>query len=364
MRNKLLEYKFEPQEMPPELEPSIRQIFDAYKDDLVKGATRAEARAEHWNKSDPTMVGCAILLVGKDFDLSQPSIHFGANSKPEPGMLPYPLRKCAEMQALEGALNIDREQKNGGNGKSSEPVEQGDLGVVVAVVTTSRNRNTGEAETKGEHVVDSCKQCMSDYEILKKVNRVSDDTIIYNVRLEDGKPVAGEIKRLGPLLKKFRENQPIRIENSIKDLLQVRDEMVRAFLQAVSGTEKQLYKELEERLSQLTESIRREALKEVKNFELLEEQKAQIHDLQREIREGVFAKAETLVYEYSNRILMAMLSAFEEGASKKQIITRLGLENTEINELTEGFDDEDQKLIREKLAEYLMAALANDRQST
>lgn len=362
MRNRLLDYLFEPQIIPPELENSFRQVFDAYRSNLVEAATRSEGRAEHWNKDDPTMVGCSILTVGKDFDLSQLSLHSGANSKPEPGMLAYPLRKCAEMQALEGALNIEQNAKVDKNEKSDEPVEQGDLGVVVAVVTVSKKRNTGEEDTKDYHVLDTCKQCMTDYDLLMKAGRVSEKTIIYNVRLAEDGPLVGEPVPLGPLLKKFKENQPVRVENSIKDLLLVRDDMVRAFLQEVGSTEKQLYKELEKKLLELKGQIKIEAQKgQKKDFELLDRQEKITLEFQREVTESLLSKAEILVDEYVKRIMSAMLSAFEEGASKKLIISRLGFGHVKLNEAKEGFGAEDQKLIREELGKYLLSALANGR---
>ncbi len=221
MLHELQKINFENQKIPSEVESAMRSLFDKYQDSLVSSAISAEERAVHWDdeKRKPKMhIGCTILALGKNLDLSQPAIYTGANNKPEKGdMLDYPSRKCGEMNVLENALGVGYPGKI--QAEPTEEMEKEDLGVIVAIVTVSEAQNTREADTYNHDVVYPCKQCLTNYQFLVDKGVLSLKSVIYNARIKDGKVVAGEPITVEALFDKFKDGTEERHQSTLKDLL-------------------------------------------------------------------------------------------------------------------------------------------------
>lgn len=317
MLHELQQIHFEHQEIPPDVADSLRSLFNGYEKSLVSAAVSAESRAEHWddaNRKPKMHVGCSILILNKDLDLSQPAIYTGANNKKSPEMLAYPERKCGEMNAFENTLGIDYPGKI--KAKQYEEMEKEDLGLVVAIVTASESRNTGELDTATDDVVDPCKQCMTNYEYLVQQGVLSPKTIIYNIRIKDGKVVAGQPRPLGELLEKFKDGKEELWRNAIRDLLNAR---------------KKAFEEYRHELHNVSAKYGNP-----KDYKILPNVsiKAQL-DIERERTEKIMAARGDCV----DTIISAMKSAVEEGVPKSMVVASLGLNPSVLETETPGFSN-------------------------
>jgi cytidine deaminase len=203
MLSEISKYNLEPQEIPFELESSLPQFFDGHKNSIITAAISAEERAEHHSG---VHVGCSVLALNKELDLSEPQLYTGANQKKRKGMIPWPERQCAEMQAIKQAL------------------DEG-CAFIPAIVTVSKSRNTGEKDTLDHDIMHPCKQCQVLFGELLKPERgiLSSQTIVYNARIENGQPVAEESMPLGDLLKKLKKDEEEIYLSSLQDFMEVKD---------------------------------------------------------------------------------------------------------------------------------------------
>jgi len=305
MLEKLEQIIKETKTKPSGVEEQIPQLFENYKEALIAAAISAEERALHWNKEKPVHVGCSLLALGKNLDLSMPAVYTGANIKELPGDFAYPDRKCGEMVALENitGLNDPKDEENKGEG-----VEKGDLGLILAIVTVSESFNTGEADTIDHDVLYPCKQCQTNYQFLLDKGVVSEKTVICNLRTKDGKIEKGESITLGEMFEKFRSEKEQRNLKTIGDLLEVEKRATHSYLASVE-----------------------KITIDIKN--------------QRERTERIFEELEV----YSTAVKNALKSAVEEGVSKERIVSSLKLPNIDLDKKTRGFSSAELDLIMEAL---------------
>jgi hypothetical protein len=301
---------FEHQEIPPEVEAAIWDIFKKYEDSLVAAAISAEQRAVHWDdaKRRPKMhVGCSVLVLDKSLDLSKLAIYTGANSKPKPGfMLPYPQRKCAEMNALENILGVDYKGKI--SLKPFEEVEKEDLGLILAIVTASESHNTGEEDTIDHKVVYSCKQCQTNYKYLEGLKVLSPKTVIYNIRTKDGKKEVGEPMPLGEMFSKFEDSKTKTREKSLREFVETKNEEIRIYLQKL-----EIIKfDINDRILGAEGTLEDEELS------------AEIEVLEREGRERISEAKQDCV----SNIYDAWQSAEEEGVGREDLYHNFYMEDT------------------------------------
>lgn len=316
----------------PEVSASFMRMFEGHKDALVSAAIAAEERGVHWDDTNrrPKMhVGCALLALNKNLDLSNPAVYTGANSKPVRGeMLPYPERKCAEMNALENALGVEYEGKIHSPGEEEE-----DLGAIAAIVTVSQPMNTGEVDTYDHDVVYSCKQCQRDYTHLLEEKVISEDTIIYNARIKDGKVVAGEPIPLKKLFEIFKDGSEERVQSTLKQLVIEKNAAFaeyRKYLEKRNGNKKN--HRFDDRL----------VTPDLGVASLLDRQRDRTEDLQ-------LAREACLL-----RIINAIKSAVEESAPKQRVLDSLGLEDIVLKSPTSSFSKTELEQISKKYLDFMV----------
>jgi len=337
MLNELQRFNFENPRLSPEVAEAIPKLFEGYSDSLVAAAVSAEKRAEHWDKDRPKRmhVGCSILVLGKNLDLSQPAIYTGANFKPNPGDLPYPDRKCSEMNAFENILGVQYSGKI--EAEKYEEMEGKDLGFIVAIITTSEAHNTQESDTADHDVVYPCKQCQTNYKFLLEKGIVSEKTIIYNLRTKDGKPEAGEPMELGKLLEKFAKGEEERNLKSIADMLAVQKNALTDYREAIKNIENRFGRpdEIVDIPANLDDKpYRRTLYRERDHAEAVLEEK------------GI----------YAGTVINALKSALEEGVSKERLIKSLGLTRVVIEPNSKGFNKSELEQMSQELALRLSEA--------
>lgn len=346
MLHELDRLKLEPHEINEEVERAVPQLFEAYPESLVIAAINAGKRAEHWNKEHPTEVGCSILALGEDMDFSKPELFTGANIKKQEGMLAWPRRKCAEMTALASALNHQDENseevKLANQGWTDKEMEVGSLregGVIVGIVTASEQRNTGEADTFNHDVLYSCKQCMTDYDILYQAGRISKKTVIYNIRTKNGKPVAGEPVSYEKLLEKFGTEKEQRNLKSIEEMLEAKQKAVNGYLEKVKNINENFIRQKNALIRHSPEGP----------GELEEE----LRFLQRDAVEDKWAA----FAECFDTISHALKSAAEEGVPKQRLVDSLGLPELKMSPETRGFSQNELDKILDELKKPLVENL-------
>lgn len=332
MLERLEQIKFDQATLSPEISREFSRLFEANRDALVAAAISAEERGVHWddaNRNPKMHVGCAVLALGKEMDLSSPAIYTGANSKPVRGeMLPYPDRKCAEMNALENLIGLEYE------GKIHSPDEEKeDTGPIAAIVTVSQPMNTGEVDTYDHDVVYSCKQCQRDYAHLLKENIISEDTIIYNARIKDGKVVAGQPIPLKKLFEVFKDGTEERVQTTLKQLIAEKNAAFaeyRQYLKKRNGNHKN------------GRSTNRAVSREPEVVSLLDRQRDRTEDLQ-------LARESCAL-----RIIKAVKSAAEESVPKQRILDGLGLEDVALSSATSSFSEAELEQISKKYLDFMV----------
>ncbi len=332
MLERLEQIKFPETHLSPEVSASFMRMFEGNKAAMVSAAIEAEKRGVHWddeNRNPKMHVGCAILAIGKDLDISNPAIYTGANSKPVQGeMLPYPDRKCAEMNALENLIGIEHEGKIHSPGEEKE-----DTGPIAAIVTVSQPMNTGEVDTYDHDVVYSCKQCQRDYAHLLKENIISEETVIYNARIKDGKVVAGEPITLKKLFEVLKDGSEERIQTTLKQLIVEKNAAFaeyRQYLKKRNGNHKN------------NRSKDRAVSREPEVVSLLDSQRDKTEDLQ-------LARENCQL-----RIIKAIKSATEESVPKQRILDGLGLEDVILSSPTSSFSEAELEQISKKYLDFMV----------
>ncbi len=343
MFNEYSRFQLKPREIPPEVEGTFLTLFEKNKKILFDAAVREEGKAEHHGG---VTVGCGMVIINKDLDLSEPEIFTGANTKPSSVMLGWPDRECAEARGLLNALNVPRPGKENDPRWADKDITKGSLrdgGVVAAVLTVSKKKNTGEADRLGHDVLISCNQCIVNYEGLMKLGLVTKNTIIYNARIENGEEVAHVQKTIGQILDKFHEDTERRNQSSIEDILHVRQENTKAFLAKVAPINADIDGQILKLDSRPVPSgnLKRKE----KFFEGLQNAKLDLE------RERSVKKLEEMT-PYVNAITTAIISALEEGVPKPRLIEVLGLENVSIT-TSEHFGNLELESIRGALETYL-----------
>ena len=321
MLNELERFNIAQQEIPPGVQQAIPELFEGYKNSMINAAISAEKRAKHHSN---LRVGCSLLALGKNFDLSTPGLYTGANEKPNKGMLAYPERQCAEMQAL---MSVLAEQ----NGNDEGEIEKGELkegGLVAVIVTVSESRNTGEPDTVDHDILYPCKQCQTNYEYLLSKGRLSNETIIYNIRTKGGKPVAGEPMTLKALLEKFDGEKEQMNFRSVNEMLQVRKEAIEEYKKRLAS--------IKVEFSPGAEKINR--------------------DLQREKVEESLEAMDICMHKISN----AVKSATEEGVEKQRILDSLALSEIPLDNSKKGFSERELSLILRVVQERLLKDFTED----
>lgn len=310
----------------------VDQLFNAYEKSLVSSAISAESRAEHWDDANriPKMhLGCSILTLNKNFDMSQPAIYTGANVKLKAGVLPYPERKCSEMNAFENALGIKYPEKI--IPEKYEEIEKEDLGLIAAIVTVSESRNTGELDTASDDVVYPCKQCMTNYEYLLNQGVLSPKTVIYNARIKEGQVVAGQPIPLEQLLAKFSDSREKMSIEGISELLNVRKDAFAKYRKVLHDINKRFG--------------------EPKDYPIVpgDSFKAAL-DVQRErVGEVNLAREDCIL-----TIIKAMRSLAEEGVPKQRIVSCLGLSSKIIESEKPVFSKAELESIERTYEDYFM----------
>jgi hypothetical protein len=315
MFHELSKIKFVEQNIPPEVERELPALFNGYKDVLVSSAISASKRAKHWDKQRavPMHVGCSLLILENGFDLSEPKIVTGANTKESPEMLAYPERQCAEMAAKNNALTERKQfsQEDIDLEKKGEEIQEGNLreqGFIAVIVTASPSRNTGEADTQSHGLVHPCKQCQENYKLLLKEKRVSPQTIICSVRIDKDKVISEHLP-LGELLEKLEKENKDKEERSIKELQTLFQKQVQIFLAAMSPFDEELEKR---RIAFLKISGKTGEKPDYERFS---------QNLDRERRERAFSLFDEM--EFRRIMLSAIKSVTEEGVPKIKALSAL-----------------------------------------
>lgn len=315
MLHELSKIEFEKQDIPREVENAIPELFKARKEAMINAAISASKRAKHWDKLRPVPmhVGCAMLILENGFDVSEQKIVTGANSKESSEMLAYPERRCAEMVAKNNALTErkDFSQEDKDLEKQGEEIQEGDLkqqGLIAAIVTASPSHNTGETDTQSHDLVHPCKQCQENYKLLLKEKRVSPQTIICSVRIDQDKIVSQQMP-IGELLEKLEKENKDKEQNSIKELDNLFKQQAQNFLKAIIP----FNEELEKRREKIKASLA-EMPKEFDFSKFLE-------GLDRERRERSF----TIFDEMRFRTIMlnAIKAVTEEGIPKIKAVSAI-----------------------------------------
>jgi cytidine deaminase len=174
------------EELPEDaIEVALKSV-EAYQPALIVAAASARGRGVSW-RPQPFRIGCAILALNKDLDLSELQMFTGANYKPNQGeQHEWPERKCSEMVAIEEALKAG-------------------VKFIPAIVTVSSEKSTLEFGTEMHDVVHPCKRCRDFFKELIKRGIMSPKTKLVSIRDNGiGKVEQKEERGLNELLELYQ----------------------------------------------------------------------------------------------------------------------------------------------------------------
>ncbi len=336
MFNEYSKFEIEPRKISQEVVKAFENLFRGKKDAMFSSAVSAEGRANHHKHVN---VGCCMLVLNKELNLAEPEVFTGANTKASPAMMAWPDRECAESRSFLNALNIPR------SGSAEDPnwsgadigMEMGTLkegGVVAAVLTVSKNENTGEHDRLNHSVLISCDQCVVNYEGLMKLGIVNEDTIIYNARIDEkGEEQEHVEQSLGKLIEDFYKKKEKRDQAIIERLVAAKHEALNEYQREISDINLQFGSPAENPVPPIMPDDRYQAQR----------------GYQRERVEAVWEVMENCLAD----IIKAAKGAAERGLSKERIVQTLGLEEFKLDPDAEKFTNNELKTLEELLSKAL-----------
>lgn len=134
---------------------------------MIEAAAKSRDRGVS-HRNPPFQVGCAIMGIEPNHPPNDPVLYYSSNFKPFPGETSGEEKRCAERNALDST--------------------RGQAKVIVALVTVSRETNTGDT-TEIRDTLHPCQDCRNMFRKLLAEGFMREDTIICNIN-----DSAGELK--------------------------------------------------------------------------------------------------------------------------------------------------------------------------